>query len=560
MTGKNKNTPDEEEPVEGNSPPVEAPTPEPPAPTPVHPKTRAGKERAATSRPRSPQRPGSPQVDLSALVTMVQNLVQEVQNLKEQVAEQARLPESPQVFPSRESEAEGDEPGDISTDVLGRTRDRRLAQAGLSAPGAQGLQESQDPTSRGQDRPNFGHSHPGVRFDHRSTSRAESSPQGPTNNELPPQDARIATSAPPENRWAGRDPPPHWDRSSRQLSVPGSAGQWSDRGGPRGKSLIKPPETFSGDRPSERKEFIRTLEYMFMSDPGQYDLALPGADNLRIITTISYLTGQARVWATNLWDQVPRPASMLYWHDFTQVFAAIFFDPEEKERAKKKIQMLKQTGKLHRIYSYTIEFNSLHPLTGYDGLVLRDFYYKGLSSEMKDAVALNGLQIDTLQQLQNACTRQDQRLAEREQERKEEKREEERSFSGRGKFDKSDRTRTRGSSRHTPTTEKPVGNWNSDKRSEDRNKTPGADSRKDNGTGRPKIACYECGGDHLARNCPNRSNRAQGGRRSGVNVMVDREEQDDSEDSEYSDSETGSETSSDDRDDVSDQGNESGEN
>ncbi|CAO1617160.1 unnamed protein product [Parajaminaea phylloscopi] len=267
--------------------------------------------------------------------------------------------------------------------------------------------------------------------------------------------------------------------------------------GRKGKIYIKKPDTFSGERPSELKPFLRSLEYIFISEPDSYGPRAEDADTRKVITALSYLTDIAREWASSLEDHAQGHLALSNWTVFKEALSKAFSDPYEKEDAQRQLEQLRHSTRSNNFNEYLINFNRLCHLAQFQGEAARRVFYNGLSNRVKDALANHPHGYDSLAELQEAAGRLVSRLNERDRESR-----------GTTSLRPSRETSRPKSSGRARTGESASGeSKNIPRRSGNppRNTERYGSNAKMDGEAKKvtfeKVACYNCGGGHYARDC-----------------------------------------------------------
>lgn len=174
------------------------------------------------------------------------------------------------------------------------------------------------------------------------------------------------------------------------------------------------PETFDGSHASKLLPFLASLRLHIETQPAAFKTEIT-----KISFAISYLRG------TPLQEVLPelekpqelRSLWMQSYPAFTQHLLTNYGQVDKRTAAIQKMNKLEQKGSCAK---YWVEFNTLAQLTGWDDQAHRDKFYKGLKSEIKDALVLHPIEAqDTLTRLKDTAIRQDNRLHERKMEKNE---------------------------------------------------------------------------------------------------------------------------------------------
>ena len=174
----------------------------------------------------------------------------------------------------------------------------------------------------------------------------------------------------------------------------------------RPEPKVCPPEPFLGDRKYFR-QFISSCRLMFELRPRTYY-----SDRVRILTLISYLKGEPRVWAD---AYVEEHGDLLgAFNTFIDEMSLLYEDPNKQLTAENTIRNLKQ-GK-RPVEDYISEFKCWCRETLWTDIALRNQFRLGLSESMKDELAR--VEIPTsLEDLMHLSLSIDRRLRERKAER-----------------------------------------------------------------------------------------------------------------------------------------------
>ncbi|KAI2646936.1 Retrotransposon-like protein 1 [Labeo rohita] len=133
--------------------------------------------------------------------------------------------------------------------------------------------------------------------------------------------------------------------------------------------------------------FLTNLNLVFEFQPSRYP-----TDCSRIALLTSLLTGQAAEWATAVLKADGDIAHS--YPAFTNELSTVFQHPESEVEVDSRLYHLKQGSR--SISRYTTEFRTLAVQTTWSNAALRTAYYEGLSTRLKDELAVRELP-DTLE-------------------------------------------------------------------------------------------------------------------------------------------------------------------
>ncbi|KAI2655821.1 Transposon Tf2-6 polyprotein [Labeo rohita] len=129
------------------------------------------------------------------------------------------------------------------------------------------------------------------------------------------------------------------------------------------------------------------------------------SDRSRIALLTSLLTGQAAEWATAVLKADGDVAHS--YPAFTSELRTVFQHPESEVEVDSRLYHLKQGSR--SVSRYTTEFRTLSVQTTWSNSALRTAYYEGLSTRLKDELAVRELP-DTLEGMIQLALRVDQRM------------------------------------------------------------------------------------------------------------------------------------------------------
>ncbi|KAL0155996.1 hypothetical protein M9458_047242, partial [Cirrhinus mrigala] len=146
--------------------------------------------------------------------------------------------------------------------------------------------------------------------------------------------------------------------------------------------------------------FLTNLNLIFEFQPSRYP-----SDRSRIALLTSLLTGQAAEWATAVLKADGNVAHS--YPAFTSELRTAFQHPESEVEVDSRLYHLKQGSR--SVSRYTTEFRTLSVQTTWSNSALRTAYYEGLSTRLKDELAVRELP-DTLEGMIQLALRVDQRM------------------------------------------------------------------------------------------------------------------------------------------------------
>ncbi|KAL0151257.1 hypothetical protein M9458_053448 [Cirrhinus mrigala] len=128
--------------------------------------------------------------------------------------------------------------------------------------------------------------------------------------------------------------------------------------------------------------FLTNLSLLFEFQPARYP-----SDRSRIALLISLLTGQAAEWAAAVL-KADGIAAYSY-PEFTTQLRAAFQHPESEVEVDSRLYHLRQGE--HSVSKYTMDFRTLAVQTQWSDAALRTAFYEGLSTRLKDELAVREL-------------------------------------------------------------------------------------------------------------------------------------------------------------------------
>ncbi|KAI2649877.1 Transposon Tf2-6 polyprotein [Labeo rohita] len=147
--------------------------------------------------------------------------------------------------------------------------------------------------------------------------------------------------------------------------------------------------------------FLTNLNLIFEFQPSRYP-----TDRSRIALLTSLLTGQAAEWATAVLKADTDIAHS--YPAFTTELRTVFQHPESEVEVDSRLYHLKQGSR--SVSRYTTEFRTLAVQTTWSNAALRTAYYEGLSTHLKDELAVRELS-DTLEGMIQLALQVDQRMS-----------------------------------------------------------------------------------------------------------------------------------------------------
>ncbi|KAL0201043.1 hypothetical protein M9458_004230, partial [Cirrhinus mrigala] len=170
-----------------------------------------------------------------------------------------------------------------------------------------------------------------------------------------------------------------------------------DRPAPQPKIAL--PEKWDGSG-TRCDVFLTNLSLLFEFQPARYP-----SDRSRIALLISLLTGQAAEWAAAVLKADGIAAHS--YPEFTTQLRAAFQHPESEVEVDSRLYHLRQGER--SVSKYTMDFRTLAVQTQWSDAALRTAFYEGLSSRLKDELAVRELPA-TLEGMIQLALRVDQRM------------------------------------------------------------------------------------------------------------------------------------------------------
>ena len=169
---------------------------------------------------------------------------------------------------------------------------------------------------------------------------------------------------------------------------------------------IADPEPYSGD-PLKCKPFIMQCSLVLGQKPLTYS-----SEESRIQYIIGLLRGRALDWATALWEGSPGLFSSC--SEFVGEFKKVFDHSVQTREAASQLLSLRQGSR--SVADYSIDFRVLAASSGWNDFALRGAFFKGLSEQLKDELAVRD-ETATLDSLISLAVKLDNRLRERRREK-----------------------------------------------------------------------------------------------------------------------------------------------
>jgi hypothetical protein len=162
------------------------------------------------------------------------------------------------------------------------------------------------------------------------------------------------------------------------------------------------PEKFSG-RHSELRNFISAVKNVFELQPTRY-----ASDRSKTGLIGSLCTGDALSWYRSL--QETESDSLQDFFSFINDMTAYFGDPYVQDNARRQLLTLQQGRQ--SASSYAAKFRRIAADTAFDDHALRYHFERGLSMDVKRAIAVNDKSFDSLSELIKYAIKVDNRLFE----------------------------------------------------------------------------------------------------------------------------------------------------
>lgn len=179
-----------------------------------------------------------------------------------------------------------------------------------------------------------------------------------------------------------------------------------------GKVKYNTPTSFDGSDKSYLKDLIFFIDRIFAVDVVTYGPNVPNCELNKTTFALSLLSGEPQSWATDLLRREETNGYRLTWKGLRSQLLEYWADPHEEQRAALELEKLTHSGKPGSILTYTMYFNKYATKAGFEGKAARRMYFTKLHRSMKKALTTERDEISTLEQLQQACHRQDLRWQE----------------------------------------------------------------------------------------------------------------------------------------------------
>jgi hypothetical protein len=178
------------------------------------------------------------------------------------------------------------------------------------------------------------------------------------------------------------------------------------------RSSLKEPDTFSGEDPTQLREFIAQCAYHFSERPEAY-----ASDTAKILYMLSYLQGDAQSWFQP--DEID-DGTIPYWDgDYVAFISELrgnFGPTDPVGDAENRINHVRMKTN-ERIAKYMVRFNRLASQLTWGDSALRHQFYRGLPDRIKDEMAKVDYE-NTLMGVRNSAQKIDQRYWTRELEKR----------------------------------------------------------------------------------------------------------------------------------------------
>jgi hypothetical protein len=181
---------------------------------------------------------------------------------------------------------------------------------------------------------------------------------------------------------------------------------------------VSKPQNYDGKRSDDARRFLAAFELWADGIP-----ALASDDQKRIKSAISFLEGDAAIWATPISENISQVANKVAnvalayptWTGFRDAFKGRFETVDAVIDAKQALKYLWQ-GK-NTVAAYTATFKQYASRTGYSDRDLRDRFYDHLADRIKDALVASTKDTTLLNDLVEECIRIDNRQIQRAREK-----------------------------------------------------------------------------------------------------------------------------------------------
>lgn len=158
---------------------------------------------------------------------------------------------------------------------------------------------------------------------------------------------------------------------------------------------------FDGNDPSALPDFLEELDYIFDSDPRQFDPSRPGGSQLRIDILRSKTSGLARRWIRQFTQAGFISTEPTAWHGLREAFARQFSDPAAPQLGWQELGQLRQEGPYVRMPDYIARHMELckRAEVQLDGQKARLSFEMGLHPDVREG--MRGVHEKSLRELQD---------------------------------------------------------------------------------------------------------------------------------------------------------------
>ena len=267
---------------------------------------------------------------------------------------------------------------------------------------------------------------------------------------------------------------------------------------------------FSGDDPTKLREFLFECGLIFDIKPRTFQ-----TEKSHVIYAINHLDGMAKRHFRRFIEAGSTDPKVNYWAQFSLELETIFGDPDRIGRASDKLLALKMSHNSH-LHRYTVLFKEYADELGWPNVVLRQLYYNGLPTRLKDVWTKEDPPAD-FDQLVSEAQQADNRYWKHEDECKKSEAAQSRNSDQKGKSSSSTQQSKSSSSSSKPSssTSKPSSSSSTSKPSNNNSRSTPSSSTKDltkilgsdgkllpaERARREQLGlCTYCGGDHKV--CP----------------------------------------------------------
>jgi hypothetical protein len=253
---------------------------------------------------------------------------------------------------------------------------------------------------------------------------------------------------------------------------------------------IGQPAPFDG-KVSEYLTFMSQCQLHFTVYPESFR-----SSESKVLFIISFLTGNARSWATDILNRETHPLRKDY-NAFKESLDVLYLDRNLRHQARDRLSRLKQTKSAA---AYSVEFQQIITPLKLDNNAKCIFFYIGLKDTVKDTLATIG-ESDKFEELVDQAIAIDQRQHQR---RMEEKRTSSKLANLASDPVKKNENGKRPASAPPSRSSTPApGSRSGDKHGKSQPRPPVSDAEKKHR--RENKLCYYCGSpDHRIENCPAR--------------------------------------------------------